>query len=128
MRTAVLVVALCAVLVPLSSAQGNARRPAAHDGRFTATAYCQDGKTQSGARTRQGIVAADPKVLPVGTVIRIDQPGPYAGIYTVLDTGARVKGSELDIFMASCVRAVQFGRRTVRVRVLRHGWDPRAEP
>src|SRR5262249_37186596 len=38
---------------------------------FTATAYCQAGTTASGVHTNGGIVAADPKVLPIGTWIRI---------------------------------------------------------
>jgi 3D (Asp-Asp-Asp) domain-containing protein len=39
--------------------------------RVQATAYCQRGTTRSGTPTRIGIVAADPRVLPVGTVLRI---------------------------------------------------------
>ena len=87
---------------------------------MAATAYCDHGKTKSGARTRDGIVAADPRRLPIGTRLQIVAPGkPYAGTYTVMDTGSGIKGRELDIFMASCARAKKFGRRIVEVRVLR---------
>ena len=87
---------------------------------MTATAYCEHGRTKSGARTRDGIVAADPRRLPLGTRLQIIAPGkPYAGTYTVMDTGSGVKGRELDIFMASCGRAKRFGRRTVQVRILK---------
>jgi 3D (Asp-Asp-Asp) domain-containing protein len=93
---------------------------------LTATAYCQSGTTAAGTHTHTGIVAADPRVLPVGSVLRILSPDEYAGIYTVMDTGARIKGRDLDIFVPSCTRAIEFGRRHVRARVLRRGWDPRA--
>jgi 3D (Asp-Asp-Asp) domain-containing protein len=95
--------------------------------RVKATAYCQGGTTKSGTPARTGIVAADPAVLPVGTVLRI-LDGPSAGIYTVMDTGAAVKGRMIDIFIPDCRRAERFGRQSVRVHVLRHGWDPKATP
>ena len=86
---------------------------------MTATAYCEHGKTSSGVRSRAGIVAADPRRLPLGTRIRIIGPKLYGGDYTVMDTGPRIKGRELDIFMSSCSRAREFGRRNVEVKVLR---------
>jgi 3D (Asp-Asp-Asp) domain-containing protein len=87
--------------------------------RLTATAYCDKGPTKSGVRAKAGIVAADPRVLPLGTRLRILAPGQsYAGVYTVMDTGAAVKGHDLDIFMTSCARAERFGKRTVRVRII----------
>jgi 3D (Asp-Asp-Asp) domain-containing protein len=92
----------------------------------TATAYCQDGKTKSGAKARAGIVAADPRVLPEGSVVRVEFPRAYAGIYTVMDTGGAIDGRKLDIFIADCARAKQFGRQTLKIRVLRRGWDPKA--
>ena len=86
---------------------------------MTATAYCEHGRTSSGVRTHAGIVAADPRKLPLGTRIRIVAPHkPYAGVYTVMDAGSGIKGRELDIFMPSCAAARKFGRQTVQVRVL----------
>jgi 3D (Asp-Asp-Asp) domain-containing protein len=88
--------------------------------RLTATAYCQHGTTRSGAQTRRGIIAADPRVLPVGSVVRIESPDPnYSGTYTVMDTGAKVKGRTVDIFVPSCAKARKFGKRVVLARVLR---------
>ena len=87
---------------------------------MSATAYCQHGRTKSGAHTHEGVVAADTRRLPLGTRLQIVAPGkPYAGTYTVMDAGSRVKGHELDIFMPSCGRAKKFGRRVVEVRILR---------
>lgn len=93
--------------------------------RMTATAYCDHGKTQSGVRTRTGIVAADPRLLPVGSVLRIID-GATTGIYTVMDTGGAIKGRRIDIFVPSCTDAKAFGHRRVLLRVLRLGWDPKA--
>ena len=41
-----------------------------------------------------------------------------AQTFTVADTGAAVKGNEIDIFIRDCARAKVFGRRQVNVRVL----------
>jgi 3D (Asp-Asp-Asp) domain-containing protein len=90
--------------------------------RVVATAYCQRGTTKSGVDAQPGIVAADPRFLPLGTVLRIiGPPRQYGGIYTVMDTGSAVKGRTVDIFMPSCAGAVHFGRRTMRVRVIKKG-------
>ncbi|MGE3275250.1 MAG: 3D domain-containing protein [Vicinamibacterales bacterium] len=92
---------------------------------FTATAYCKGETTASGARVRTGIAAADPLLLPVGTVVRIDSPvEKYSGIWTIMDTGPAVQGRILDLYLWSCKEALQFGRRPVKVTVLRLGWNP----
>ena len=81
---------------------------------FRATAYCLKGRTAMGGSVRRGIVAADPRVLPLGSQIEIDS-GSYSGTYTVADTGGSVKGRKLDIWVPSCSEANRFGRRTVMV-------------
>jgi 3D (Asp-Asp-Asp) domain-containing protein len=92
---------------------------------FSVTAYCTGRVTQSGARVKAGMAAADPRVLPVGSTIRVDGQGKaYDGIYTVTDTGPAIRGRELDLYIADCAEAKRFGRRTMRVAVLRRGWDP----
>jgi 3D (Asp-Asp-Asp) domain-containing protein len=93
---------------------------------FQATAYCKGETTASGARVRTGIAAADPLLLPVGTVVRVDMPNPrYSGIWTIMDTGPAVQGRTIDLYLWSCYEALDFGRRPVRVTVLRLGWNPR---
>lgn len=88
--------------------------------RLTATAYCDHGRTKSGAYTRPGAVATDPRVLPLGSVIRIKTPD-YTGTYTALDTGAAVKGHDVDIFIPDCAEAKRFGKRRVIAEVIRQG-------
>ena len=83
---------------------------------FTVTAYCLKGTTASGARVARGIVAADPDVLPLGTVIRLaGLSRRYNGTYTVMDTGSRIRGRRLDLYVPNCAEAVRFGRRSGRV-------------
>ena len=94
---------------------------------FSATAYCKGLTTSSGAPAQTGIVAADPELLPVGSVIELDSlPPRYNGIYTVLDTGPSVQGRIVDVYMWSCYEALEFGRQPMRLTVLRLGWNPRA--
>jgi 3D (Asp-Asp-Asp) domain-containing protein len=94
---------------------------------FRATAYCKGITTASGVAVRTGIAAADPTMLPVGSVIDVAAPDPkYSGIYTVMDTGPAVKGRLIDIYMWSCHEALAFGRTPIEVTVLRLGWNPQA--
>jgi len=85
---------------------------------FEATAYSIEGKTASGMQTREGICAADPDVLPLGSRIRVHEAGDYSGEYLVSDTGRTIKGREIDIYVADDRAAKHFGRKTVRVEVL----------
>jgi len=95
--------------------------------RFTATAYCKGTTTASGVNVRTGIAAADPDLLPVGSVIQVYKLGEkYNGIYTIMDTGPAVQGRQLDVYMWSCNEALQFGRREIAINVLRLGWNPKA--
>lgn len=93
-----------------------------------ATAYCTEGETASGIQTRRGIVAADPRVLPLGSRIRVDGVGRrHSRTYDVEDTGRLVKGRTIDIFMADCDAAKAFGRQPARVRVLHVGDNERKD-
>lgn len=83
-------------------------------GKFIATAYCLRGKTAMGHRVRKGLIAADRRVLPLGSRVSIDG-GAYSGDYLVSDTGGAIKGKRIDIWMASCAEAKRFGRRSVTV-------------
>jgi 3D (Asp-Asp-Asp) domain-containing protein len=86
---------------------------------YTATAYCTGHVTASGSRVVPGTVAADPALLPLGTVIRVQSLDPaYDGTYTVMDTGANIRGRRIDVYIPNCAEAVRFGRRPARVAVL----------
>jgi 3D (Asp-Asp-Asp) domain-containing protein len=94
---------------------------------FSATAYCKGATTTSGVAAQKGVAAADPELLPVGSVIQLDSTdNRYSGIYTIMDTGPSVQGREIDVYMWNCDEAVRFGRRPIHLIVLRLGWNPRA--
>ena len=65
-------------------------------GSFVATAYCLKGRTAMGHGVRSGLIAADPRVLGLGSRINLGA-GTYSGTYLVSDTGGRIKGRRLDI-------------------------------
>ena len=81
---------------------------------FQATAYCLRGRTANGGSVRRGIIAADPRFLPLGSRVQISA-GAYSGIYTVTDTGGAVKGRKIDIWMPNCSEANRFGSRGITV-------------
>jgi 3D (Asp-Asp-Asp) domain-containing protein len=94
---------------------------------FSATAYCKGLVTTSGVAAQTGVAAADPELLPVGSVIEVGSlPQKYNGIYTILDTGPSVQGRQIDVYMWNCNEALAFGRRPIHINVLRLGWSPRA--
>src|ERR1041384_8099972 len=94
---------------------------------FSATAYCKGKTTASGAEVRTGIAAADDSILPVGSVVNVSTDNVrYNGVYTIMDTGPRVQGRVLDLYMWNCNEALRFGRKAVQVTVLRLGWNPKA--
>ena len=90
--------------------------------RMEATAFAQDRKpTASGTVPHSGIVAADPAVLPLGSRIRVTGAGGYNGTYTVTDTGSKINGRHIDLYVPSAARAKAFGKKIVRVRLLEIG-------
>ena len=90
---------------------------------FEATAYCDLGITFSGVYVQRGIVAGDPHVLPIGSIIEVEA-GRYSGVFSVMDTGRLIKGRIIDIFIPDYEGAIQFGRQQVTVKVIRLGWNP----
>ena len=88
---------------------------------FEATAYTQRSATASGVKSQRGVVAADPRILPLGTKIQVSNAGRYSGIYVVADTGPRIQGRHIDLFIPNPQHAKKFGRKIVKVKVLRWG-------
>ncbi len=84
---------------------------------FIATAYALRGRTASGHRVARGVVAADTRILPLGTKIHIEG-GEYTGVYFVRDTGGKIRGRKIDIWMPSSREAKAFGKRKVNLTIL----------
>jgi len=87
---------------------------------YVATAYTLRGRTASGRPVARGLIAADPRVLPLGSRVRLEG-GMFAGEYVVADTGGSVRGKRIDIWTPSVREAFRFGRRTVKLTVLSYG-------
>lgn len=78
------------------------------------------GITASGTRARPGVVAVDPRVIPLGTklyVESLDGTKDY-GFATAEDTGGAIKGNKIDLFFETRNQVRSFGRRNVKVYIL----------
>ncbi len=90
--------------------------------RMQATAYTEKATpTAAGTMPHEGIVAADPAVLPLNSWIRVSGAGAWNGVYHVRDTGEKIVGRRIDICMASAEQARRFGKKPVTVRLLKVG-------
>jgi 3D (Asp-Asp-Asp) domain-containing protein len=87
---------------------------------YVATAYSLRGRTASGRMVAKGLIAADPRHLPLGSRVRVEA-GTYSGEYLVADTGGMIRGKRIDIWTPTSREAMRFGRRTVKLTVLSLG-------
>ncbi len=78
------------------------------------------GITATGMRACYGVVAVDPRVIPLGSKVYVTSAdGSYVyGCAIAADTGGAIKGNRIDLFYPSRADALQFGRRNVVVYVL----------
>jgi 3D (Asp-Asp-Asp) domain-containing protein len=88
--------------------------------RMVATAYTSacagcSGVTATGRPAGRGVVAVDPRVIPLGSHLFI----PGYGRALAGDTGSEIRGNRIDLGFASNRAAMTFGRRAIVVYVLR---------
>jgi len=72
------------------------------------------GRSAIGLKIGHGVVAVDPKFIPLGTRLYIEGYG-YA---VAADTGSAIKGNRIDLGADSSSGARQIGRRNVIVHIL----------
>jgi 3D (Asp-Asp-Asp) domain-containing protein len=84
---------------------------------YSATAYALRGRTATGSGVRRGIIAADPRHLPLGTRVQINA-GAWSGTYLVADTGGAIRGRKIDVWVPNNGEARKFGRRKVMLTVM----------
>jgi len=87
-------------------------------GEFVCTRYCDqglgkhkwdDGLTKSLTPVRYGVVAVDPKIIPLGSKLKI--AGFYGVVFRAEDVGGKIKGKRLDIWHHNERYCVQWGRQ-----------------
>lgn len=72
-------------------------------------------RTSTGRRATYGIAAVDPRVIPLGTRLYI----PGYGYALAADTGGSIKGNRIDLCFNSLKEARNFGRRKIKVYILK---------
>ena len=82
---------------------------------FEATAYHLHGRTATGHRPGPGTVAADPRVIPLGSRVWVSGYGHAVA----RDTGRAIRGRRVDVWLPSRHACRRWGRRRVQVRVIR---------
>jgi len=88
---------------------------------FVATGYSANDPEQgtnnitaTGKEIKKGMIAVDPKIIPLGTEIEIKD----MGLFVAEDTGGRIKGNRIDIYFETKEQARQFGRKVIWIRLL----------
>ncbi|MEC1584382.1 3D domain-containing protein [Bacillus spizizenii] len=64
------------------------------------------------------IIAVDPSVIALGSVVEVRQADGTTFEAVAQDTGGAIKGAKIDVLVANEADAVQFGRQSVQVRVI----------
>jgi 3D (Asp-Asp-Asp) domain-containing protein/septal ring factor EnvC (AmiA/AmiB activator) len=78
-----------------------------------AVAYHLPGRTASGLPVGIGVIAVDPRVIPLGTKVYVPGYGPAVAA----DVGTAIIGNIIDLWMPSTAHARAWGRRTVTITV-----------
>lgn len=88
-----------------------------------ATAYTYAGNsedlTYSEIPVDTGVIAVDPRVIPLGTVMWVEGYG-YG---VAADTGGDIKGNRIDVFLPSRHDANRWGRKEVKVKIIKPPGD-----
>ena len=80
----------------------------------------QFGITRSGTRARRGVIAVDPRVIPLGTKVYVEIAGniPDYGFAVAEDTGGAIKGNIIDLYFEDEETVYQWGRKRAKVYIL----------
>lgn len=85
------------------------------------------GITYTGLKAREGVIAVDPKVIPLGTKVYVEVPGPAPdyGFAIAADIGSAIKGKLIDLYFDTKEEVRKWGRRDVVVYILNEQNDTR---
>lgn len=112
---AVVVVLLGVLLGSGAHASGQPQETQAYRLKVDAVAYYLPGNTALGVPVRKGIVAVDPKLIPLGTKLHVPGYGPGLAA----DVGTAIKGRVIDLWFPSTAKARAWGRRSVTITIYR---------
>jgi len=73
------------------------------------------GITATGIKATRGVIAVDPRVIPLGTKLYVEGYG--FGI--AADTGGAIKGNKIDVYFPTREEVMRWGRRYVKVYILK---------
>ena len=73
-----------------------------------------DNRTATGAAAVRGVIAVDPRVIPLGTHVYV----PGYGYAVAADTGGAIRGNRIDLCFGSYAEAISWGRRTVTITII----------
>lgn len=78
------------------------------------------GITYTGVKARKGIIAVDPRVIPLGTKVYVEVAGdtPDYGYAVAADIGSAIKGDLIDLYFDSQSYVNRWGCKRVKVYVL----------
>ena len=96
-------------------ARADGAKPQPYRLKVDAVAYHLPGSTALGIPVRKGVVAVDPRLIPLGTKLHV----PGYGHSIAADVGVAIKGRIIDLWMPSTKAARSWGRRTVTITVYR---------
>jgi 3D (Asp-Asp-Asp) domain-containing protein len=83
------------------------------------TAYCLQGRTRLGTPVREGIIAVDRALFPLGSNVELVVGRKSLGAKRAEDTGGAIRGARIDLWVADCGTAKRFGRRRGYAQLLR---------
>lgn len=78
------------------------------------------GITRTGIRAKRGIIAVDPRVIPLGTRVYVEVAGKTAdyGYAVAADTGGAIKGDLIDLYLDTQRVVDAWGCKRVKVYIL----------
>lgn len=85
------------------------------------TAYCLQGRTRRDNLVRDGIIAVDRRLFPLGRDVDLFFGRTKYGRFRADDTGGAIKGGRIDVWMADCGAARRFGRRRGYAQLVSRG-------
>lgn len=78
-------------------------------------------KTRLGTQIRPGVIAVDPDVIPLGSLVYLEYPDGHGQYAVAEDTGGAIKGNRIDVATWTVNQAQDFGIQHVKVYVVNKG-------